>query len=152
MWFCWILCRERREALERTKFPERRQRSGLQAGGYFVLAPPGSLSARYDIAGPDVNARSLEATQQCNEHNIPDEHNKRSKLLPKRKLTTAQKKIAKQQTVHGELWRAAAAVLAAADPAYAQQPFHMAITKNFSGSPHIGKAQNRRYKLNICAF
>eukprot|EP01043_Picozoa_sp_COSAG02_P007893 COSAG02_NODE_244_length_27402_cov_41.050397_11_plen_83_part_00 len=75
-----------------------------------------------------------------NEHNTLDEQsNRRSKLLPKRKLTTAQKKIAKQQTVHGALWHAAHAVLAAADPVYARQPFHMAVTKNFSGSPHIGK-------------
>jgi hypothetical protein len=34
-----------RAALEQTVFPERRLRSGLQAGGYFVLSPPGDMAA-----------------------------------------------------------------------------------------------------------
>ena len=98
-----------------------------------MLAPPGSLIAR-----PHVDDGAA-VPQQREEHNTrKEQHTRQSNLLPKRKLTTAQKKIAKQQAVHGELWRAAAAVLAAADPAYARQPFHMAVTKNFSGSPHIG--------------
>lgn len=135
---------ERSEALERTTFPERRQRAGLQAGGYFVLAPPGSFPAEWNGGSQGAMDAGVPAgSQQRKLHDIPDEqHNKRSELLPKRKLTTAQKKISKQQATHGELWRAAAAVLAAADPVYARQPFHLAVTKNFSGSPHIGKPQN----------
>jgi hypothetical protein len=88
-----------------------------------------------------------EGSQPHNEHDVSHQqhYKNRSKLLPNRKLTSAQKKIAKQQAVHGDLWRAAAAVLDAADPVYARQPFHLAVTKNFSGSPHIGK-------LNMCAL
>jgi hypothetical protein len=116
-----------------TKFPERRQRAGLQAGGYFVIAPPGSFSA----ACHGGSQAAVDTGPPGGK--FPEQHTKRSEL-PKRKLTTAQKKIAKQQAAHGELWRAAAAVLTAADPVYARQPFHLAVTKNFSGSPHIGKA------------
>ena len=135
-----------REALERTQFPNRRQRAGLQAGGYFVLAPPGSSSI-CNGARDSVGEAAPEGSKLYNEHDVrhQQQDKNRGKLLPKRKLTSAQKKVAKQQALHGDLWRAAAAVLDAADAVYARQPFHVAVTKNFSGSPHIGKL------LNLCA-
>ena len=133
------------EALEKTKFPERRQRSGLQASGYFVLAPPGAFSAdKADASVLELNKEAPNDPQQRNGKNSLDiQHNKQNTYSSKRKLTTAEKKIARQQATHGELWRAAVAVLSAADPVYARQPFHIAVTKNFSGSPHIGPVQSR---------
>ena len=49
------------------------------------------------------------------------------------------KNVAFRPGQHGALWLAAAALLRAADPVYAGFPFHLAVTKGFSGwctQPH----------------
>jgi hypothetical protein len=140
-----------REALERTVFPERRQRAGLQAAGYFVLAPPGTAhhqeqqqqqqpataAAAAGGGGEEEGGSGVDARK----HHQHDDGRKTTRRNASkaaahkwRQLTTAQKKIARQQAAHGPLWRAAAALLEAADPVFASHPFHVAVTKDFTGA------------------
>ena len=102
-----------------------------------MLASPGAFSdAKAAASVLELNKEAPNDPQQRNGKNSPE--NQQNKHSSKRKLSAAEKRIARQQATHGKLWQAALAVLSAADPDYARQPFHIAVTKDFSGSPHIG--------------